>query len=240
MIFAIGGFKPKDIFIGLKEMALGNNQLHERNVDKPFPHPDGWGAYFKQGKDFKVFKSIKSCFEDEKFMSVAKKVKSNYLFLHARKSTKTPRFLRNTHPFISDKFALFHNGSVKEELFFDEQYETKGNTDSEELLYFLASNFVPEKDFESIISALKKIKNFYKLNCFFITKDYVYVIVYYNKNPLLGDMKMFLSDKTIVVSSEIVHTIPVHSSRWSIIGNKSVLRVPLNFPEDKEIILRRF
>lgn len=123
-------------------VAAENALLHQSGL-----HSDGWGlAYYQQGCPH-LIKSPTSAFEDHLFARLSKRISSETVVAHLRKSTLGCVAATNTHPFQYGRWIFAHNGNIRN----FSKLESKicrtigapfndyrlGATDSELIFYFL-------------------------------------------------------------------------------------------------------
>ena len=88
MLIAAGDFDMPALLDSFMKMATGTNERHERNADRIYDHPDGWGiAYLEDGR-FRKYKKEVPVWEDDAF-GTYRAVKSPAVLLHARRSSAT-------------------------------------------------------------------------------------------------------------------------------------------------------
>jgi glutamine amidotransferase len=114
-----------------------------------FEHADGWGIAAYDGDDLQVQRRACAAHDGHHFRAAAERVKATTVLAHVRRATVGPVGLANTHPFVHDRFALVHNGTVP--YFADirgrlldamvpaHRDAIRGGTDSEHLLHLILS-----------------------------------------------------------------------------------------------------
>lgn len=140
-------------------MALDQTTVHERNEKAglgTWIHQDGWGLAIIENNHFHLTKSIKAIFDDPKVEEIAK-TSTNFALLHVRLVGKGRVCFENTHPFYyktksGEEIVFCHNGTIKEEIKFDQKYRLHGETDTEQLFYAILTKYDETKDFSSAIT----------------------------------------------------------------------------------------
>lgn len=229
MLIASGKIDINLILEGAILMAKDQNSLHELNKEKgpgSWTHGDGWGiAYLDENGEWQIKKSTKAIYEDSATKEL-KNVKTNLVILHMRKASSGGISYNNTHPFKAydqnlGEVIFCHNGSLKEEIKFDSEYEPIGETDSEKLFYSILTDL--KKDSRRNTAERVIIKNFctyQKLggtNIIFSTKEKTIVAVRKNKFPRYFGMWLGVSNqavndgkndnKMVIISSEEIKTL---------------------------------
>lgn len=111
-----------------------------------------------------VFKSKQPAWNDNNLIHLARMIESECFLSHVRASTVGDVSRTNCHPFIYDRFAIVHNGTIRHfdkirrsllALLDDELFgKVKGNTDSE-CFFFLIIHFMRSKN-QTLIEATKE------------------------------------------------------------------------------------
>jgi predicted glutamine amidotransferase len=114
-----------------------------------FEHADGWGIAAYDGGELQVQRRASAAHDGHYFRAAAERVQATTALAHVRRATVGRVGLANTHPFVHERFALVHNGTVP--YFADIQGELlaamlpahreaiRGGTDSEHLLHLTLS-----------------------------------------------------------------------------------------------------
>jgi len=99
-----------------------------------FNHPDGWGAVYKERGSFELYRSVRSCWEDN---DLARLKERKIILMHARRASRGQVSLGNVHPFTLEhngkSWYFCHNGTIDDEAIEDHT----GETDSERYFRFL-------------------------------------------------------------------------------------------------------
>lgn len=151
--------KPKNSLINQsREVIEGRLRLNA----------DGFGlAWYKYGADKTpgVFKSIQPAWNDNNLKHLADKIKSDCFMGHVRASSVGDVVLNNCHPFVHDKYAFVHNGTIRhfheirrqiiDQLDDDMFNAIKAQTDSEHL-FFLIMQYLHKSRDSVMANAVKK------------------------------------------------------------------------------------
>ena len=221
MLIASGDFKIGPIIDGAIRMASDQNSVHELN-EKNGPgswiHEDGWGvAYLNNKNQWVIKKSIKPIFNDPSVKNL-KKIKTKLLVLHMRKKAGSQISVENTHPFMRKlnrkQFVFCHNGFIKEHIQYDhQQFETKGETDSERLFYSILTDFKKgkperkekqERIEEAVRDNFQRYKKIAGTNIILTTKNKAVVALRRNRFPRYYQMHLGKSKDAVIISSEIL------------------------------------
>ncbi|MGD9962944.1 MAG: class II glutamine amidotransferase [Thermoplasmata archaeon] len=121
-------------------------------------HRDGWGIVsFSQGSPVLVGKSERPAHLDPSFdsamSSAAATPPPNMVIAHVRAASAGSVSLANTHPFISGRLVLAHNGTVKGTIP-NATRSPKGDTDSEKLLLLVADRYSRTNDLVASVVGL--------------------------------------------------------------------------------------
>lgn len=224
MLFACGNFNPDWIIQDFILMANDQNEKHEKNQTCEFKHGDGWGIVFRKEHELQVFKSPRPVYEDDR-IDQFRALKTDLVILHARKASKGAVEIKNVHPFVlelSDQRFLFcHNGTVRDPLPFESGFVPQGSTDSEALLYFIASLGGMPISLKSLRSKLEGIQDFTAANFMLTDGKTSYFACWHAVDPIYYTLKMLKSSDFICISSEIL---PHYRHRkWQPLDNKSII-----------------
>ena len=223
MLIAVGEVNISNLIDDFVLIASDKNERHENNEDKDFPHGDGWGISYVEDNQIKLYKSIKPCYEDKTIHSF-KKINSPLYLLHARRGSVGSVKMENVHPFQYLNYIFCHNGTVKEELQYDNIFTPQGDTDSERLFYYLLSNMNNGLDENIIYEKLSKVKNFMGMNCFVTDGNTRFIVNWYaKKKPNYYTFKVLKEEKYIIIASEILPHFK--SSNWKKLENHDILRL---------------
>jgi len=226
MIFAAGKLNVKWLIDDIIQMAADNNEKHEENVNIEFKHSDGWGLTYLDGNNLKVFRSTKPIYDDSQIEQF-RAINTRFIILHARYGTTGEPVFNNIHPFEykngKNHYLFFHNGTVRDKLYYDPNFRPTGTTDSERFFYYLLSGNFSKMDLNYIKNKLIKLKNFTGAN-FVLTDGKKSILAdWYSLNPLYYTMKMFQNENSIIISSEILPH--YKGANWTHIENYSLLSV---------------
>ncbi|MBD3289424.1 hypothetical protein GF337_11530 [candidate division KSB1 bacterium] len=224
MLIAVGDVDIAVVAEDFKIIAGDENEKHENNVDKEFKHGDGWGFAYLENDELVVHKSILPYFDDPGAERI-KQIESPFYVLHARKKSDGMGGIRaeNAHPFRYSDYIFFHNGTVRENLPFEEKFQPQGETDSERLFYYLLSNVNGNLDEKIIRDKLNRVTEYSGMNSILTDGKISYIINWYVKKPLYYTYKMLVEEDFIIISSEIL---PVYRGReWQKISNQSIIKL---------------
>ena len=77
-------------------------------------HADGWGTAFLGERGIERVRSEHSGLHDPELGAALTEIQAKARITHLRLATEgIPRTLENAHPFLTDRFALAHNGSIR-------------------------------------------------------------------------------------------------------------------------------
>lgn len=207
MVFATGEFEPASMIDGVILMAADQNERHEENANQLFKHADGWGLCYLENNQLKIFRSVKPVFDDP-LIDQFRKLKTNLFILHARYGTRGEINIKNVHPFEhfngQQHYVFFHNGTVRDQLAFDNQYKPNGKTDSEHFFYYLIDGDTKNLTVKNFEKKIEKLKNFSGANFVLTTGEITFIANWYSLNPLYYTLKILKSEKATIVSSEIL------------------------------------
>jgi predicted glutamine amidotransferase len=114
-----------------------------------FEHADGWGIAAYGGDGLQVQRRAAAAHDGQHFCAAAERVEATTVLAHVRRATVGAVGLANTHPFVHDRFALVHNGTVPyfaeirprlmDAMLPGHRAAIRGGTDSEHLLHLILS-----------------------------------------------------------------------------------------------------
>ncbi len=199
-------------------MAQDKTIKHEHNRTKPFPHPDGWGISYLKHNKWLTKKSTKPIFKDQNLPKQFS-IQTPLFIAHARKTSGTPVTYENTHPFhirtkrhtskdSSPQNIIFcHNGTIKDPIEFNTTiFKPKGQTDTEQLLSAILTEYYKTKNLQqSIQHLLHKIEQtpqFSGTNIILATLSQTIIAIAKNKYPKYFQMHLHQTKDYIVISSE--------------------------------------
>lgn len=226
MLVAIGNFNIDHLLQDFVRMAADQNERHEKNAENEFKHGDGWGMAYLENDQLKIFRSTKAVFEDDQILQF-KKLKSNLVILHARKASKGTVDIHNVHPFEcwleGHHYIFFHNGTIHDEVVFDNQFTPLGTTDSERLFYFLLTNSNGQLTPAFLQSKLDRLQNFSAANFILSDGKMTYAGNWYSENPVYYGMKMLQQPGLVIVASEILPHF--NSDEWNTLKNQDLVSI---------------
>lgn len=226
MILAVGKFNTDWLIQDFLLMTSDQNEKHEKNIDKEFKHGDGWGIAYLEKRELKIFRSTSAVYEDDQ-INQFRDLKTNFLILHARKASKGKVVLENVHPFQyhlnGRQFLFFHNGTIRDELTFEDRFRPKGTTDSERLFYYLLTNSHGQLTSALLESKLKKLKDFTAANFILTDTDKTYAGNWYSENPNYYTLKVLQQPELILVASEVLPH--YKKANWKKLENHDIVSV---------------
>ena len=145
MLLAVGNVETYPLLNSMKLIANDQTQQHEWHKVYPqgtYIHHDGWGAVSYKDDQWQVDRSPLAFPLDPATRNLP--ITPSFLLLHLRRKSAGECALENTHPFQiihnNTQFFFAHNGHISVPITFNQQFQTKGCTDSEKLLYAILSN----------------------------------------------------------------------------------------------------
>lgn len=222
MLVAAGEVNLSWLIDDFLTMAKDQNEKHENNLDKDFLHGDGWGIVYSQNGRTKIETSVKACYEDETIHDF-KNIETSFCLLHARKSSRGSVVLENVHPFFHSGYAFCHNGTVDDELPFDDLFDLKGSTDSEKLFYYLMSNNGSELNEKIIFDKYNGVKEYTGITSIITNGETSFVVTWYSKKPEYYTLKILEKKEFIIISSEILPHFSNES--WRSLNNHDIYRL---------------
>ena len=229
MIASLGDAPGEELVAGLVAMARGENELQERNRNfRQFQHSGGWGAIYQENSAFKLYKSIKPCWEDPRRHELAGQ---HLLLLHARKASRGNVKLENTHPFFrrheGRDWFFCHNGTIYDR--FPQYAGLAGDTDSERFFRFLIAHN-PGEDEGELVRAVNMLHHYTSLNCFFLCRQTLFVINKYDergKTPEYYTLYYYRDRGQLIISSERLLSL---GDKWTPLANGEILKIKLQSP----------
>ena len=230
MIFAFGRNLEVDLLIDdFLVMARDQNEYHERNrgVKGGILHKDGWGVSYLVNDKWKLEKSIKPCYEDQKFLALKPELKkAQAIMIHARHASSGSIALENTHPFRGivggTEYFFCHNGSIEKKDWDKFEYflEPKGNGDSERLFSHLLNGKISK---DGISNSFSIFNNYSALNFILVQKNRVFTATWFKKQmPLYYQMKIIRLSAVTIISSEILKSFGKESD-WKRFEDKKII-----------------
>ncbi|MHA1686200.1 MAG: class II glutamine amidotransferase [Candidatus Heimdallarchaeaceae archaeon] len=215
-------------YIGLKEKA----DLHELNSDKLLQHNDGFGYAFIQNDHFVICKN-KAAIAKIRPIETWMRINSSILLIHARKASPGLKLgLENNHPFYwcdtGVEYIFAHNGTIKNEIksYNKDIFYPIGSTDSERYFYVILSKIYAEKQkiTSKMISEIIESWDFTGCNFILADKKAAYVGVFYRETPKYYTMKLYETDKSMIVSSAYL---PSLSKPVRLLKNGTLIKIDL-------------
>lgn len=224
MLIAVGDADIATIAEDFKRIASDKNETHENNIDKDFEHGDGWGVVYLADDQLKMQKSIIPYYEDPGVEKV-KDIKSPLFILHARKKSDGKGLVRmeNVHPFRYDNYVFCHNGTVNEDLLFEEKFTPQGETDSERLFYYIISYINGEMNENILSDKLNRVNDFSGMNSIMSDGKISYVVNWYAKKPGYYTFKMLVKENFLIISSEILPS--YGGEQWTKTRNHDIIKL---------------
>lgn len=142
---------------GKTDETIHNSMVAAENalLQQSGHHSDGWGIAYYQQNCPHLIKSPTSAFEDHLFARLSKRVASDTVVAHLRKSTMGSVAATNTHPFQFGRWIFAHNGNIRHFRKLESQISRGiaepfrgyrlGDTDSELLFYFLLARLAQKQ-----------------------------------------------------------------------------------------------
>ncbi len=220
-----------------KRILLGFSTLAE--YGKGAPHQDGWGLAKSNEGNYAmslVDKQLGSAYQSQKFQkAVMSLIKQPQILLcHLRKASRNvPITFANTQPFITERWAFIHNGTIydAESLPRDSFYKvTSDNSDTEYFFQYLLTKLSKKEnddtELELLSNAISDMStDFSSINCFLSNGLDLFVIRWYKK---LGNYYTLFYNKSIdnaIICSEPMLFDFLGQKNWEEIPNKSILRI---------------
>ncbi len=227
MLIAAGEFDKNVLFDSFLKMAMGLNERHERNEDKIFNHPDGWGIAYIDNGVIKKYKKEVPAWEDKAFEKY-RSINSRIILLHARRSSATKRLYENTQPFYRKmsgaEYVFCHNGTINEELDYDAEFYPLGDTDSEMFFYYVLTALTHRGE-DSLAESLAAISEYTAANIILMSKDTACAAVQYSHRPKYYTMKLYYDNRCVIISSERLPGF--HSIEWQPLANMTLVKIDL-------------
>lgn len=229
MIFAVGDINADWLIQDFIQMAADQNEKHEKNSDKEFKHSDGWGIAYLENGGLKIFRSAKAVYEDEQ-IDQFRNLKTDLVILHARKASKGNVDIRNVHPFEclynGSRYLFFHNGTIHDELPFENTFRPISATDSEQLFYYLLSNSNGQLAPSFLKSRLEKLKDFTAANFILSNGETTFAGNWYSDNPNYYSLKLLQKPGLVMVASEVLPHFKTDD--WHRLENREIVLVGTN------------
>lgn len=236
MLLAIGNVQLPQIADAIKQMALDQTYLHERNEKEGVGsrlHKDGWGiAFLNHQNEFSIHRATEAIFNDTLTSSLPNNTR--LALLHVRAASVGNICLENTHPFYyQDKngreYLFCHNGTIREEIKFNPELKPQGTTDSERIFLSILSqvHIKTERDNKNYSHALQKalsqLPKERDSNFIFLTKKSSYIISSWTKYPRYLQMWIGQKKDLLLISSEKIESFS--DLDWKPIAKDLILEV---------------
>lgn len=170
----------------------------ERLVRLSSFHGDGWGIAWRESSGLRVQRSLHAARHDPAFTAMAHSIRAAHAIVHLRWATPgLGHELADTHPFLSDDYAMAHNGAIHPTADLgallahgpaDDQ--PRGSTDSEHLFHgVLASLSAADGD---LVTAMERTTtrgacaglHAASLNSMFLTQDGLHVVNWHDASAV--------------------------------------------------------
>ncbi len=216
MLVALGEVDLNYLFEGMKHMAEDKKEittnmiplLSDKIVQEMFltrgpKHRDGWGMAFLEKDNFILKKSLRPIYEDVQAEEI-KKIKTNFVMLHARFRSIGENKLENNAPFQNRESIFCHNGTIRQGLEFNEKkFKPLGDTDSERFFLSILSKNLPIK--EAIKDAFNGRDLKPNSNIIFSNKENTYIYSSSRTLPNYFRMQIGRTEGSLIISSEKFH-----------------------------------
>jgi len=222
LLIAAGKFDLSEIIDDFKTMAMDQNEKHENNAGKEFRHGDGWGIVFMQDGRMQVKTFLAACYEDDA-IEAYRTLDTPLCVLHARKGSKGSVKLENVHPFQASGYAFCHNGTVDDELLYEDHLKPAGDTDSEKLFYYLISNLSEGLNERVIYDKYTGIKEFTGINSIVTDGETSFIVNWFSKKPEYYTLKVLETPDCAIISSEILPHF--RGGDWRRSNNRDIYRM---------------
>ncbi len=232
ILLALGNVQLPDLFAAMKQMALDQTTIHERNEKTglgTWLHQDGWGLATIHNNHFQLTKkSTKPIFNDP-LTATTNNFKTTFALLHIRAASVGSVSLENTHPFFiktefGEEIVFCHNGTIKEKIKFDQKYKPKGTTDSEQILYSILTHYQQTHDFSSAITnAFAQLQQPINTNIVLSTTTRSYIFSKPNQFPRYLQMWIGRKKDGLIISSEKIAQMKEYS--WKKLTKNKVIMV---------------
>lgn len=226
MILCAGKTNINWLIDDMVEMAADRNERHEENENTAFRHEDGWGISYLSGNRLTTFRSVSPIFDDPQIDQL-RNLDSQLVILHTRHASKGAVNINNVHPFevLLNKipYVFFHNGTVRDELNFDEQFIIKGTTDSERYFYYLLSSAGKKVNAAYLKNKLQSLNDISGANFILSNGVTSFISNWWAINPNYYRMKMVAENEFTLFSSEILPHYKNHS--WTYLENHDIFEI---------------
>jgi glutamine amidotransferase len=190
-------------------------------------NPDGWGiAWYDSEQDCpRVVKEPGPANESPLFELTAREVSAHIALAHVRRSSRTPRLLVNTHPFVAGRWTFCHNGHCSRERLMEHllpkfRNGLEGETDSEVyfalLLQHLESAIDPLDALRGAVHEVASVGDFTGINFLLCEGRRMYAF-HYSTDPERHSMYLQHQSGRELVASE-----PLGAGSWEWLPNGSL------------------
>jgi predicted glutamine amidotransferase len=190
-------------------------------------NPDGWGiAWYDSEQDCpRVVKEPGPANESPLFELTAFEVSAHIALAHVRRSSRTPRLLVNTHPFVAGRWTFCHNGHCSRERLMEHllpkfRNGLEGETDSEVyfalLLQHLESAIDPLDALRGAVHEVASVGDFTGINFLLCDGRRMYAF-HYSTDPERHSMYLQHQSGRELVASE-----PLGAGSWDELPNGSL------------------
>ncbi len=234
----------------IREILIGFRRLAEYGnipAGSAKGHKDGWGlATIGNGRPEKEFRNAGDAFSDPLYadgVDAIATLRPRAIMGHLRKAFVGSATLENTQPYLSEAYAMCHNGTVfgVDDLPLGSfEKSVRGESDSERLFYFLLGHIREgeslEDGFGSAIRNVAGGHDYAAMNLLF--SDGKRLLARRDFNPDNADVKeyglesyysLFLgterSGRFIVICSE---KLDVDGVTWRLLDNRETVSIPLS------------
>ena len=211
-------------------------------------HKDGWGmaiANQRQTAMVPLIRQLGSAYDSTAFREAifALPDQPGILLCHLRKASDTiPITLSNTHPFVHNGWGIIHNGTVyqAQSLPRDQQLVfTSEDSDTEHLFHFLLTKIRQGSAAKSVSAAIAAAVNsigldYTALNLMLSNGRDLYVLRNFKKHADYYSLYYCGLPGGWVVSSQPIEFDGFPQDRWTLIANKSLLRIHGTPPQIEE------
>ncbi|MFW9856634.1 MAG: class II glutamine amidotransferase [Candidatus Thorarchaeota archaeon] len=215
---------------------------------KKAPHQDGWGIAGSNEGNYAmslIDKQLGSAYDSEQYYKAIFSLKKQpqIVLCHLRKASLTvPITLANAQPFVTEKWAFVHNGTIyqADTLSRDTAYiQTSDNSDTEFFFHYLLTKLsaftTNESNLGTFTDSIVSMKNdFSSINCMLSDGEDLYVVRWCKKLPNYYTLFLYEQNGAIIISSEPLAP-SILKNQWQEIPNQSVLRIS-GSPPGTEII----
>lgn len=206
---------------------------------KGAPHQDGWGLAKSNEGNYAmslVDKQLGSAYQSQKYQEMVKSlVKQPEIFLcHLRKASRgIPITLANTQPFITEKWAFIHNGTIYEAESLPRNpfyVQTSDKSDTESFFHFLLTNIANKKknglELTSLVNVISAMENdFSSINSLLCNGEELFVIRLCNSQPKYYTLFYYEFNNSILFCSEPLNLKSLDEDKWNEIPNFTALRI---------------